>query len=224
MKNLNMMSKSFRLFFFDPLKELYQGFRSYIIFAFRFVINVILLKNIIDKTADDLLEETFKVLKIIIFFIVANIAFNEIFRNIDSNLWQEFISEGSYLAFFYISFLAFYYISMLYEKITSNGTHKVIVLRYLLIVMLATILLFQIDGIMNPNQKNQLLSDLVFKDLSIIFLLFTAMVIFHCIYLSKKKIINWYDVFFYIFMIGLIFILIALNGLVVTNINGIKIV
>lgn len=219
-----MISKSFQLFFFDPLKELYQGFQSYLIFVYSFVINVILLKNIVDKTADDLLQETFKVLKIIIFFIVANIAFNEIFRNIDSNLWNEFTSEGSYLAFFYISFLAFYYIGRFYEKITSNEVHKVIVLRYLLIVMLATILLFQITGIMNPNQKNQILSDLVFQDLSLLFLLFTLMVILHCIYLSKKKIIKWYDVFYYIFMIALIFILIMVNGLVVTSINGIKIV
>ena len=126
-----MISKSFRLFFLDPLKELSQGCHSYINFTFGFILDAILLRNINDKTPDDLLLETFKILKIIIFFIVSNIAFNELFRNIDSNLWHEIKSEVTYLAFYYISFLAFYYISRLYEKITSNGVHKVIVLRYL---------------------------------------------------------------------------------------------
>ena len=183
-----------------------------------------MLRNISDKTPDDLLLETFKILKIIIFFIVSNIAFNEIFRKIDSNLWHEIKSEGAYLAFFYISFLAFYYIGRLYEKITSNGVHKVIVLRYLLIVMLATILFFQIDGLMNPDhKKNQLLSNLAMNDLVLIFFIFALMVIFQSFYLLKKKIIKWYDMFYYIFMTALIFILIILNGHVILDINDIKI-
>ena len=219
-----MISKSFRLFFLDPLKELSQGCHSYINFTFGFILDAILLRNINDKTPDDLLLETFKILKIIIFFIVSNIAFNELFRNIDSNLWHEIKSEVTYLAFYYISFLAFYYISRLYEKITSNGVHKVIVLRYLLIVMLATILFFQIDGLMNPNhKKNQLLSNLAMNDLVLIFFIFALMVIFQSFYLLKKKIIKWYDMFYYIFMTALIFILIILNGHVILDINDIKI-
>ena len=219
-----MISKSFRLFFLDPLKELSQGCHSYINFTFGFILDAILLRNINDKTPDDLLLETFKILKIIIFFIVSNIAFNELFRNIDSNLWHEIKSEVTYLAFFYISFLAFYYISRLYEKITSNGVHKVIVLRYLLIVMLATILFFQIDGLMNPDhKKNQLLSNLAMNDLVLIFFIFALMVIFQSFYLLKKKIIKWYDMFYYIFMTALTFIVIILNGLVILHINDIKI-
>jgi peptidoglycan biosynthesis protein MviN/MurJ (putative lipid II flippase) len=177
-----------------------------------------------DKTPDDLLLETFKILKIIILFIVSNIAFNELFRNIDSDLWHEVKSEGTYLAFFYISFLAFYCISRLYENITSNDVYKVIVLRYLLIVMLATILFFQIDGLMNPDyKKHKLLSDWAINDLALIFVFFVLMVIFQCFYLFKKKIIKWYDVFCYIFMNALTFILIALNGIVILYINDIKI-
>ena len=219
-----MISKSFRLFFLDPLKELSQGCLSYINFTFGFILDAILLRNINDKTPDDLLLETFKILKIIIFFIVSNIAFNELFRNIDSNLWHEIKSEVTYLAFFYISFLAFYYIGRLYEKITSNGVHKVIVLRYLLIVMLATILFFQIDGLMNPDhKKHQLLSNLAMNDLGLIFFFFDLMIIFQSFYLLKKKIIKWYDMFYYIFMTALIFILIILNGHVILDINDIKI-
>jgi hypothetical protein len=219
-----MISKSFRLFFLDPLKELYQGCLSYINFTFRFILDAFLLRNISDKTPDDLLLETFKIFKIIIFFIVSNIAFNELFRNIDSDLWHEVKSEGSYLAFFYISFLAFYYIGRLYEKITSNGVHKVIVLRYLLIIILATILFFQIEGLMNPDQKKyQLLSNLAMNDLALIFFFFALMVIFQSFYLLKKKIIKWYDMFYYIFMTALSFIVIILNGIVILDINHIKI-
>ena len=223
-----MISKSFRLFFLDPLKELSQACLSYINFTFGFILDGILLRNISDKTPDDLLLETFKILKIIIFFIVSNIAYNEIYNGWDSNLWDEVISEGSYLAFFYISFLAFYYISRLYEKITSNGVHKVIVLRYLLIVMLATILFFQIDGLMNPDHKHdhkhdQFLGVLAIKDLLLIFGFFSLMVIFQSFYLLKKKIIKWYDMFYYIFMTALIFIVIILNGHVILYINDIKI-
>jgi peptidoglycan biosynthesis protein MviN/MurJ (putative lipid II flippase) len=152
------------------------------------MLDAVLLRNNSDKTPDDLLLETFKILKIIIFFIVSNIAFNELFRNINSNFLHEVNSEGSYLAFFYISFLAFYYIGRLYEKITSNGVHKVIVLRYLLIVMLATAFFFQIDGLMNPDyKKHKLLSDWAINDLALIFVFFVLMVIFQSFYLLKKK-------------------------------------
>ena len=168
--------------------------------------------------------ETFKILKIIIFFIVSNIAFNEIFKGNDSNLWHEVKSEGSYLAFFYISFLALYYINRLYEKITSNGVHKVIVLRDFLIVILATILFFQIDGLMNSDHnEHQLLIDLAWKDIAKMYIFFVLMVIFQSFYLLKKKIIKWYDMFYYIFMTALIFILMVLNGLVILSINNIKI-
>ena len=64
-----MISKSFRLFFLDPLKELSQGCLSYINFTFGFILDGILLRNISDKTPDDLLLETFKILKIIIFLL-----------------------------------------------------------------------------------------------------------------------------------------------------------
>ncbi len=214
-----MISKSFRLFFLDPLKELSQGCLSYINFTFRFILDGVLLRNISDKTPDDLLLETFKILKIIIFFIVSNIAFND-----NSKLWDEVKSEGSYLAFFYISFLALYYINRLYEKITSNGVHKVIVLRDFLIVMLATILFFQIDGLMNSDHnEHQLLIDLAWKDIAKMYIFFVLMVIFQSFYLLKKKIIKWYDMFYYIFMTALTFILMVLNGLVILYINNIKI-
>ena len=64
-----MISKSFRLFFLDPLKDLSQGCHSYINFTFGFILDAILLRNINDKTPDDLLLETFKILKIIIFLL-----------------------------------------------------------------------------------------------------------------------------------------------------------
>lgn len=211
-----MISKSLNLFFLDPLKKLFQGFLYYLIFTFRFVLNVILLKNITNKTADDLLLETFKILKIIIFFIVTNIAFNEIFKDNDSNLLKELIKEGLYLVFFYICFLVFYYICSLYEKITSNSIHKVIVLRYLLLVMLSTIVFFQIDGIMNPNHANhKFYNDLAINNLLVIFILFSVMLIIQSIHLLKKKLIQWFDIFYYIIMTALIFILISINGSVI---------
>ena len=90
--------------------------------------------------------------------------------------------------------------------------------------MLATILFFQIDGLMNPDhKKNQLLSNLAMNDLVLIFFIFALMVIFQSFYLLKKKIIKWYDMFYYIFMTALIFILIILNGHVILDINDIKI-
>jgi hypothetical protein len=41
-----MISKSFSLFFSNPLKELYQGFISQLKFIFEFTIDTALLRNI----------------------------------------------------------------------------------------------------------------------------------------------------------------------------------
>jgi hypothetical protein len=217
-----MISQSFRLFFINPLKDLIQGFLSYLKFIYGFIIDAIFLKNISGKTANDLLQETFKIFKIILFFIIANIAFNDIYRNIDSDLLKELISEGSYLVFFYISFLIFYYISRFYEKITSNSIHKTIVSRYLLIVMLATVFIFQIDGVMNPDKKNaKLIIDSAAVDLIVLFLLFSVLVCFQGICLLKKKLIKWFDLFYYLIVTALFLFLIFINGFIILLINGI---
>ena len=219
-----MISKSFSLFFSNPLKELYQGFLSNLKFTFKFLVDTALLRDITNKTSDDVLLETFKILKIIIFIIVVNIAFNEIFRNIDSNLWNDLKSEGLYLVFFYISFLAFYYLSRVYERITKTSIHTTIVSRYQLVVMLATMIFFQVSGIMNPDQKkSNLIVELAVENLVIVVLLFCLLIVFQSVYLIKRKLIRWFDVFFYLFMSILIFILIFFNGFIILTINGIEV-
>lgn len=218
-----MISKSFSLFFSNPLKELYQGFLSHLKFTFKFLVDTALLRDITNKTSDDVLQETFKMLKIIIFIIVANIAFNEIFRNIDSNLWNDLKSEGLYLVFFYISFLAFFYISRVYEKITTSSIHTIIVSRYQLVVMLSTLIFFQVDGIMNPDLNNsKLIADGAFLNLIYIFLLFCLLVIIQSFYLVKRTLIRRVDVLFYLFMCALIFLFIIMNGVILLMINGIE--
>lgn len=220
---LPMIAISFRLFFLDPLIEIYQGLLSYLKFIFKFIIDTVFLKNISGKKPDDLLEETFKIFKTIIFLIIANIAINEIYNDIDSDLWHEFKSEGAYLAFFYISFLGIYYTCRLYEKLTSNNIHKVIVLRYLLFVVLATAFLYQVDGIMNPDiGRYELINDIAIKDLVSIFLIFSGMVLVHWIYLLMKKRIKWFDLFYYLVMTALIFLFIVINGVIILMINGLK--
>lgn len=218
-----MISKSFSLFFSNPLKELYQGFLSQLKFIFEFLVDTALLRNITNKTSDDVLQETFKMLKIIIFIIVANIAFNEIFRNIDSNLWNDLKSEGLYLVFFYISFLAFYYISRVYERITKTSIHTIIVSRYQLVVMLATMIFFQVSGIMNPDlKKSKLIRELATENLGIIFLLFCLLVVIQSFYLVKRKLIRPVDLLFYLFMSALIFVFIITNGMILLDINKVE--
>lgn len=218
-----MISKSFSLFFSNPLKELYQGFFSQLKFTFKFLVDTALLRDITNKTSDDVLLETFKILKIIIFIIVANIAFNEIFRNIDSNLWNDLKSEGLYLVFFYISFLAFYYLSRIYERITNSSIHTTIVSRYQLVVMLATMIFFQVSGIMNPDlKKSKLVAELAMENLAIIFLLFCLLVVIQSFYLVKRNLIRRVDVLFYLFMCVLIFLFIIMNGVILLLINGIE--
>jgi hypothetical protein len=229
-----MISKSFSLFFSNPLKELYQGFISQLKFIFEFTIDTALLRNITNKTSDDVLQETFKVLKIIIFIIVANIAFNEIFRNVDSNLWNDLKSEGLYLVFFYISFLALYYISRIYERITNTSIHTTIVSRYQLVVMLLTMIFFQVSGIMNADLnadlnadmnsyfiKSELVKELAMENLAIIFLLFCLLVVIQSFYLVKRNLIRRVDVLFYLFMSALIFVFISINGMILLVINKI---
>ena len=94
-----MLSRSFQLFFVQPLKEMVYAIKSHVIFIYNFLINSITCKNCTSKTEEDLTNEGFMVFKFIIFCIIANIGINEAFFYINADLIKEIQTQMLNLCF-----------------------------------------------------------------------------------------------------------------------------
>jgi hypothetical protein len=89
--------------------------------------------------------------------------------------------------------------------------------------MLATMIFFQVSGIMNPDlKKSKLVAELATENLGIIFLLFCLLVVIQSFFLVKRNLIRRVDVLFYLFMCALIFVFIIINGMILLDINKIE--
>jgi hypothetical protein len=174
------------------------------------------MKNLSDVSSEDLLHDAFKFFKILIFVIVVNISINEAYFNMNSDLLHEIRSEAAYLSFFYFGFLFFYYLGSLYKKITTNNIHKVWLIRNWLMLIFVTTIIFQLTGVLNPDQiKVKMLEDQITKDVVIVYVIFLGIAILQTFKLIRKAQIKWYDAGFYLLAYSSFFVLIIMKGLIV---------
>jgi hypothetical protein len=211
-----MLFRSFQLFFVQPLKEIVHAIKSHVIFIYDFFINSITCKNCTSKTAEDLTNEGFMVFKFIIFCIIANIGINEAFFDINADLIKEIQTQIVYLLFFYVSFTFCYYIFYLYGKLVKNPVHTIILSSNWLIVMIATTIVFQFTGLLNPSH----ISQNGFYELMSIDILWTILVYFLVLVvqmyqLYKKQVVKWFDVFFYLISWVIFSLLLIVKGVII---------
>lgn len=67
------------IFFIAPLKELWRAIVDYVAYLYRFSINALLCKDVLNKSIDDIALEAFKIFKFLVFCILSNININDIF-------------------------------------------------------------------------------------------------------------------------------------------------
>jgi hypothetical protein len=211
-----MLFRSFQLFFVQPLKEMVFAIKSHVIFIYNFFINSITCKNCTSKTAEDLTNEGFMVFKFIIFCIIANIGINEAFFDINADLIKEIQTQIVYLLFFYVSFTFCYYIFYLYGKLVKNPVHTIILSSNWLIVMIATTIVFQFTGLLNPSH----ISQNGFYELMSIDILWTILVYFLVLVvqmyqLYKKQTIKWFDIFVYLISWVIFSLLLIVKGVII---------
>jgi len=211
-----MLFRSFRLFFVQPFKEMVDAIKSHVIFIYNFFINSITCKNCTSKTEEDLTNEGFMVFKFIVFCIITNIGINEAFLDINADLIKEIVTQIVFLLFFYISFTLCYYIFYLYGKLVKNPVHTIILSSNWLIVMIATTIVFQFTGVLNPNQISQKgFSDLMSNDILCTLLGYFLLLAVQVYQLYKKQVIKWFDVFVYLISWVFFSFLIIVKGVII---------
>ena len=211
-----MLFRSFQLFFVQPLKEMVFAIKSHVIFIYNFLINSITCKNCTSKTEEDLTNEGFMVFKFIIFCIIANIGINEAFFGINADLIKDIQTQIIYLPFFYVSFTFCYYIFYLYGKLVKNPVHTIILSSNWLILMIATTVVFQFTGLLNPSH----ISQNGFSELMTIDILWTILVYFLLLavkmyQLYKKQVVKWFDVFVYLISWVFFSFLLVVKGVII---------
>lgn len=211
-----MLFRSFQLFFVQPLKEMVDAIKLHVIFICNFFINSITCKNCTLKTEEDLTNEGFMVFKFIIFCIIANIGINEAFLDINADLIKEIQTQIVYLLFFYVSFTLCYYIFYLYGKLVKNPVHTIILSSNWLIVMVATTIVFQFTGILNPSHISQNgFSELMTMDILWTILVYFLILSVQLYQLHKKQIVKWFDVFAYLFSWIFFSFLLVVKGVII---------
>jgi len=175
------------------------------------------MRNISNVSKDDILQESFKFFKILMFFLLINISINEIFLDKDSTMVKDFKSEIAYLSFFYISFLFYHYFSSFYIKLTSNDIHYALVIRTWLMLIFTLIIIYQFTGGLNPNKKlnDKSYLDLLINDSLEVYFIFLLIEIYHKFKLIKTKKIKWYDSIFYLIVSASYFVFICIKTVII---------
>jgi hypothetical protein len=156
------------------------------------------------------------VFKFIIFCIIANIGINEAFFDINADLIKEIQTQIVYLLFFYVSFTFCYYIFYLYGKIVKNPVHTIILSSNWLIVMVATTIVFQFTGLLNPSHISQNgFSELMSIDILWTILVYFLVLVVQMYQLYKKQTIKWFDVFVYLISWVIFSLLLIVKGVII---------
>ncbi len=178
--------------------------------------NALFCKDVEDKSTDDIAREAFKILKSIIFLIIANLAINDVFFNQSSNVLHEIKSESAYLLFFIITFFICYYVSATYSLIRKNQYLKIIVTRNWLLTMIIATIIFQLTGVLNPNGISKIeMEDTITSGLTGIIFSYLIFFIFQFYQILRSKFAKWYDIFFYFASFSLYIFLLIIKAVVI---------
>ena len=216
-----MLIKTCKLFFIDPLRGVWSSIKEYTRFLRVFLFDTLLCRDVLHVTEDQLLIEAFKLFKFLIFCILANLAINEAFFDLNSDLMNEITSESAYLVFFVLRFVLCYYLGWIYEKLTGSSAHKVVAVRLWLMTTFVATVLFQLTGIMNPGQAAKAkIEEAIISDLAIMISAYALLFLFQFLRLYRARIVRWHDVIFYLaFYCICIFLLSIKSGLIQTLIS-----
>lgn len=213
-----MFIAAVKLFMINPLLELWHGIKSNFFFLVQYLQSAVMCLNISSVTKEECLQDVFKVFKLLIFCVLTNVAINEAFFDINSDIVNDLGKEALYFLFFYFTFIIVYYIGFVYGKIVKSDIPKVFLVQNWMLIMITTTIVLQSTGVLNPSKSIQkILSVRIAEGVGYVVLAYFFLLIFQYFKLLKGHLIKWYDIFFYIMTYGIFFVLIVIKGLLIEN-------
>lgn len=148
-----MFKKSIKLFFIEPLTNIFISIKGYIVFIFHFLKENITL-NFEPKNDEEDLKISTKIFQIIVLIIIVNLSIKEIFDEKDSNLITEVGQEISIGFFYWLSFLIIYYFGIVFNKIYKSELFTTFSVKmwnfYALVLVLISMLTDNLSSDPNP--------------------------------------------------------------------------
>jgi hypothetical protein len=205
-----MLKSAFIHFFINPLSDIYGSIKKSIIFIFHILYNGLLFKNFEDRTDEENLEESSRVFHFLVFALIANIAFNEVFRKQDSNLWHDIKSESLFTLGYFMLFIVVYFFGELFNKIFRINFFDTLVTRLYNFYVLIMLAFLQFSDAINPALKANVKESLIVSNASIVWYLFAVHLFFVFIKLFKAGIFTKRHAFFIMFLLVLFLVVLVL--------------
>ena len=144
-----MFKKSIKLFFIEPLTNIFISIKGYLIFLFHFLKENIIL-NFEPKNDEEDLKISAKIFQIIVLIIIVNLSIKEIFDEKDSNLITEIGQEIAIGFFYWLSYLMIYYFGIVFNKIYKSEFYTTFSVKmwnfYALVLVLISMLTDNLSG------------------------------------------------------------------------------
>ncbi len=211
-----MLKNAFQHFFINPLVDIYESLKKTIIFIFYVVYNGFTLRNFKDRSNEENLEESSRVFHFLIFALIANIAFNEIFRGHDSNLWHEIKSESLFTLGYFMLFIVVYFFGELFNKIFRINFLDTLVTRLYNFYVLIMLAFLQFSDTINPILKVKVKEALLTSNTAIVWMMSVVHLIFVFVKLFKAGMFTKRHALF-ILIFALLFFIILIYFSVLTD-------
>ena len=205
-----MLKSAFLHFFIDPLSEIYGSIKKSIIFIFHILYNGLLFKNFENRTDEEDLEESSRVFHFLIFVLIGNIAYNEIFRGHDSNLWHEIKSQSLFTLGYFVLFIIVYFFGELFNKIFRSNFLDTLVTRLYNFYVLIMLAVLQFSDTINPALKENVKNQVISENAALVWMLLIPHLLFVFVKLFKAGIFTKRHAFFILFFGSLFLIILVL--------------
>lgn len=211
-----MLKNAFQHFFISPLSDIFQSVKNAVVHIFFIIYDGLTLRNFKDRTNEENLEESSRVFHFLIFVLIGNIAYNEVFRGYDSNLWHEIKSQSLFTVGYFALFIIAYFLGELFNKIFRANFLDTLITRlynFYIIIMLAVL---QFSDTINPVLKEKVKNQLISENAALVWMLIVIHLIFVFVKLFKGGIFTKRHAFFILFL-GSLFLVILVSFSMLTD-------
>ncbi len=208
-----MFKNVFSHFFISPLSDIYESVKKTLFFILQLLYNGLTLRDFKDRSNEENLEESSRVFHFLIFVLIGNIAYNEIFRGHDSNLWHEIKSQSLFTLGYFMLFIIVYFLGELFNKIFRSNFLDTLVTRLYNFYILIMLLVLQFSDSINPLLKESLKNSKLAENAALVWILIVLHLLFVFIKLFKAGIFTKRHAFFILFLGSLFFVILVLFSL-----------
>jgi hypothetical protein len=193
-----MFKSAFSHFFISPLSDIYASVKKTLFFIFQVLYTGLTLRDFKDRSNEENLDESSRVFHFLIFVLIGNIAYNEIFRGHDSNLWHEIKSQSLFTLGYFILFIIVYFLGELFNKIFRANFLDTLVTRLYNFYILIMLAVLQFSDSINPLLKVKVKDTLLAENAALVWMLIVLHLLFVYIKLFKAGIFTKRHAFFII--------------------------